>query len=226
MISDVNMLILCSSAASAATAAVCYAGQRFFGGSFEKGGMLPGPGVPVSETAVEVGPKSLDDAHIRERMTAFLEKHEITGDADVRDGRFYAPVPAERIGPLVQVLERAWGVLQQVRNRNACSLYYRDSVNDRWNLVPELDLDDIGECVRVMQRVAADRKKSRSLYKGVTDAEIRNFVSAGLSRWLKEHGEYDAADKVMAGDLGDFWRESLVARSVLELALQVKGADR
>lgn len=174
----------------------------------------------------EIGPKDLSNPHIRERMTVFLATHEIVGDADVRGGRFFPPVPVSKLEPLALVMRQAWERVQRMKNPAACSLYIRDSENDRFMLLDELDVQDIGEILRVIERVAEDRRKSRSLYKGMTDDEIHALVIAALSRWLKEHGEFEMANTIMGGDERLFIRDIAVATAALELAFQVKKAER
>lgn len=214
MISDIVWMTV----GSAATAAGIYGGpylRRFVA-----------PATPAAAAVPEeVGPKDLSEAHIRERMTQFLANNGIVGDADVRGGRFFAPVPASKLEPLATLMRRAWDRVQRLGNPNACSLYVRDSENDRFVLLDMLDVADIGEILRVIERVAEDRRKSRSLYKGMTDAEIHHLVVASLSRWLKEHGEFEAANAVMSGDEREFIRDIAIATAALELAFQVKKAE-
>lgn len=218
MISDI---MIWSSVASAATAAGMFYGPRLRGmfTGFKTGGLV------TPEEPVDTGPKDLADAHIRERMTAFLATHGITGDADVRGGRFFAPVPVSKLEPLAIVMRKAWDRVQRLKNPQACSLYIRDSYNDRFMLLDELDVSDIGEILRVIERVAADRKKSRSLYKGMTDDEIRSLVISAACRWLKDHGEFDAAIQLATGEYKGYLRDIAIATAALELAFQIKRAE-
>ena len=219
MISDI---LIYSTVASAATAAGMHYAPKLRGlfTGFHAGGVVR------DETPVDVGPKDLSDQHIRERMTNFLAVHEIGGDADVRGGRFYPPVPPSKLEPLALVMRKAWDRIQRLKNPASCSLYVRDSVNDRFMLLDELDLMDIGEILRVVERVAEDRRKSRSLYKGMSDDEIHSLVIASLSRWLKDHGEHEKAHAIMGGDEREFVRDISIASAALELAFQVKRAER
>lgn len=216
MISDI---IIYSSVASAATAAGMHYAPKLRG-------LIPVRGVRQPEPPVEVGPKDLSDTHIRERMTSFLANHEIGGDADVRSGKFFPPVPVSKLEPLAIVMRRAWDKVQRLKNPASCSLYVRDSVNDRFMLLDELDMQDIGEILRVIERVAEDRRKSRSLYKGMSDDEIHSLVLAALSRWLKDQGAFEMAHTVMGGDEREFVRDIAIATAALELAFQVKKAER
>jgi hypothetical protein len=222
MISDI---VLWSGVSSAATAAGFYTAPKlqtwFRFPGFHKGGLID-PSAPVEEQAVEVGPKNLSERHIRERLTLFLAAHQITGDADVRNGHFLAPVPASKLEPLAIMMRRAWNRIQSLKNPAACSLYIRDSENDRFLLLDELDLADVGEMLRVMERVVSDRKKSRSLYKGMTDEEFEKIAVAATARYLKDHGEFQRAIEVATGNVALYGTEIAVARAALELAFQVK----
>lgn len=213
MISDI---VIYSSVASAATAAGIY------GSSYIRRWLQP---LKPSESPVELEPKDLSNAHVRERLTAFLANNEIVGDADVRGGRFFAPVPVSKLEPLALVMRRAWDRVQRLGNPNACPLYVRDSENDRFVLLDELDVADIGEILRVIERVAADRRKSRSLYKGMTDEEIKKLAITGLVQYLKDHGEFEQANAVIRGDRKEFWRDLFVAIAALELAFNIKRAE-
>lgn len=229
MTSMTTEIILWSSTSAFVTGASFVWGQKvrkwFSFPSFHKGGIVGDPNVPDDQKAVEIGPKNLADRHIRERMTLFLAAHEIVGDADVRNGHFLAPVSPAKLEPLAIMMRQAWNRVQTLRNPKACSLYIRDSENDRFMLLDELDLEDIGEMLRVMERVVADRKKSRSLYKGMTDEEIKKFAVAALSRWLKDHGEQEHAAQVAVGYYPLYGAHVAVASAALELAFQVKRAE-
>lgn len=121
---------------------------------------------------VPPGERTLSDREVMVDLTAFLRKQNVVGDADIRDGVVFPPVPPEKLDPLAVVLGNAAVFINRLRNPAACSLYVRDSMSDRFMLLPDLDLDHLLDASRVMQRVAEDRRKSRSLYKGLTDDEM------------------------------------------------------
>lgn len=103
--------------------------------------------------------RDLAEAAVRSELTAFLQKRNVVGDADIRQGVVYAPVPPERLEPLSVVLENAAAMISRLRNPGACSIYVRDSVNDRFMLLSDLDLQHLLDASRVMNRVAEDRLK-------------------------------------------------------------------
>lgn len=103
------------------------------------------------------GGLDLADRSVRERLTTFLERNGIKGDADIRDGKVLVPVSLDRLHPLVVILTNAAAVTQRLKNPAACSLYVRDSVNDRFMLVPELDLDDLREVAELLRAAVAER---------------------------------------------------------------------
>jgi hypothetical protein len=93
----------------------------------------------------------------RHRMQRMILKYGIVGSADVRDGKVYEPVSFDRMHPLLGVIDRANGQLQRLKNPQSCSLYIRDSVNDRFMLVPDLDLSDLREIAELLRAAVAER---------------------------------------------------------------------
>lgn len=165
----------------------------------------------------------LNLSYTRKDLTAFLAAHGVHGDADIRNGEVYPPVDPSKLDPLAIRLRNAHAVISRLRNRNACSLYIMGSDGERPRLL-DLDLHDIGEAASVMERVAADRRKSRALYRGMTQDEVTKLVRAGMSAFFKDDGNWGDANLAMEGSL-DQSREFLIAREALELAFKVKGAD-
>lgn len=99
----------------------------------------------------------LSDPIVRERLTVFLERNRITGSADIRDGKVLVPPSLDRMHPLLGVVNSATSILGRLKNPAACSLYIRDSVNDRFMLVPELDLEDLREISELLRAAVAER---------------------------------------------------------------------
>lgn len=174
--------------------------------------------------AVQQRLRDLKDQATRQELTGFLQKQQVVGDADIRNGFVLAPVPPENLEPLAIVLGNAAAFIARLRNPAASSLYVRDSVSDRFMLLGDLDLDHLVDAARVMQRVAEDRRRSRSIYKGMTEDEMKALTRAGLSQWLKDDGEFGHSNEVMQG-LWDERPEFLMAMNVLDLAFKVKGAS-
>lgn len=186
-------------------------GRRLWLLRHPKGGVVP------------PGERMLKDREVMVDLTAFLRKQNVVGDADIRDGVVLPPVPPERLDPLSVVLANAAAFINRLRNPASCSLYVRDSVNDRFMLLPDLDLDHLLDASRVMQRVAEDRRRSRSIYKGFSDEEMLSLARAAISQWYKQQGNHDYAHKVMQGD---FDNDQIIrqAIAVLDLTFKVKGA--
>lgn len=182
--------------------------------------MLASIGRAKKPVVVETGPLDLGDPLTRTRLQAFLQKHEISGDAEIRDGFVYAPVPPERLEPLAHILGRADNLIAELQNPAADMLFL---LSDGKAKITEIDLSDVREAASVMRRVAEDRKKSRTLYKGYTDDELKAVVRAGLSQWYKDHGDFEYSNKVMAGDYDD---DRVVQQGlyILDLLFKVKGA--
>ena len=164
----------------------------------------------------------LTTADTRARLTVFLANHGITGDADIRRGIVFAPVPPDRLTLLADTLNKAHAIYATMRNRNADGLYLYDVANKTYRSIP-VDMTDLLEAGRVMSRVAEDRRKSRSLYKGMTEQEVKQLVRAGMSQWLKDDGYPEQARQAMEGKF-DENPDFKAARHVLELAFKVKAA--
>jgi hypothetical protein len=171
---------------------------------------------------VEVEIRHLRDEAVRRDLARFLERNKVVGDADIRQGFVFAPVPPEKLEPLAVALGNAVSILRTLPNLSADVLYVKKK--DGSLSMIDLDLDHLIDAARVMQRVAEDHRKSRSLYKGITDDEIKAMVRAGLSQWLKDDGEFGDSNAVMQG-LWDERPEFLMAMRVVELLYKVKGAS-
>lgn len=96
--------------------------------------------------------RNLNALHVRRGLSDFLARHRIVGSADIRDGEVLPAVSVERLYPLAIRLDNAYSVLRRLPNPAASSLYVRDSVSDKFRLL-DLDVEDIGETVRLLQMV-------------------------------------------------------------------------
>lgn len=181
-------------------------------------------GIGAAPEPVEPEVSDLSDHATRAKLNSSLERLGVIGDADIRKGKVYPAVPADRLHPLAVVLENAGAVARRLRNPAACSLYVRDSMNDRFMLLSELDLEHIMDAATVMRRTVEDRQKSRSIYKGMTDDEIRSLVRAGMSFYYKDDGSFPESNAAASGAMDDT-PEFLIAREVLLLAFQIKRAE-
>ncbi len=102
--------------------------------------------------------RSLADPDIRKRLGEMLTEQKITGCAQIVEGRVIPELTEAQLHPLALVLGRAALRISRLRNPAACSLYIRDSENDRWIVLDELDLDDIREAARIVQSVAEEKR--------------------------------------------------------------------
>lgn len=173
------------------------------------------------QAVAEIKLRHLKEESVRSELSGFLRKQMVVGDADIRQGIVFAPVPPERLEPLAIALGNAVGLLRHLPNLSADVLYVRK--RDGSLAMIDLDLDHLIDAARVMQRVAEDRRKSRSIYKGLTDDEMKSLTRAGLSQWLKDAGDFPESNEVMQG-LWDERPEFLMAMNVLDLTFKVKGA--
>lgn len=99
----------------------------------------------------------LGDPATRARLKRMIDKYGITGSADIRDGLVLEPIDLSAAEPLTIVFANATAFLGRLQNPAASSLYVRDSVNDRFMLLSDLDLDHLIDAHRVMQEIARGR---------------------------------------------------------------------
>lgn len=173
------------------------------------------------QVVVEERIRHLKDEQVRSELSGFLRKQMVVGDADIRQGIVFAPVPPERLEPLAIALGNAVGILRRLPNLSADVLYVKK--RDGSLAMIDLDLDHLIDAARVMQRVAEDRRKSRSIYKGLTEDEMVSLTRAGLSQAFKDQGNFEMSNTVMSGDW-DNHPEFQRAMNVLDLTFKVKGA--
>ena len=170
---------------------------------------------------VEEKLRLLKDETVRNELSGFLRKNMVIGDADIRQGIVFAPVPPERLEPIALALNNAAAMMHRMENRAADSLYIR--LKDGSLALIDLDLDHLIDAARVMQRVAEDRRKSRSIYKGMTEDEMVSLTRAGLSQAFKDSGEFEMSNAVMQGGYDEHPEFQRTLR-VLDLTFKVKGA--
>jgi hypothetical protein len=102
-------------------------------------------------------PLNLIDPRTRKGLTDFLARHQIVGDADIRDGVVLSVVTVDRLHPVADRLRAAVRTLRHMRNPAASSLYLRDSMTDRFRLI-DLDVEDLEEAVRLLQLLCKERR--------------------------------------------------------------------
>jgi hypothetical protein len=102
----------------------------------------------------------LDQPLTRARLTTLLAKARVTGSAEIRDGVVY-PMHEGRAHPLATVFGNAATFASRFQNPAASSLYIRDSVNDKFVLLADLDLDHIREAAQIMRQVADNQGEKR-----------------------------------------------------------------
>lgn len=133
---------------------------------------------------------SLKDAACRSRLSSSLRGSGIYGEADIRYGRVYEPVPPHMISPLASMLTNAAAQIIQFDNSSQSILYLVDPKTGQMRM-SGLDLEVILDTSRVIQRVAEDRKQTRSLYKGLSDQEMADIAKSVVS----EHTKNSAVDE-------------------------------
>ncbi|MDY6949857.1 MAG: hypothetical protein SXG53_29640 [Pseudomonadota bacterium] len=106
------------------------------------------------EVAAEKRIRFLSDEKVRNELSGFLRNQMVVGDADIRQGIVFAPVPPERLEPLAIVLNNAAAMFHHLPNLAADALYVRKT-DGSWVMIG-LDLAHVVDAARVMQTVAAD----------------------------------------------------------------------
>lgn len=158
--------------------------------------------------------RKITDPGVIYGVEQLLLQHRIEGDFEVRDGKVHLPVPPERLSPLANVLGNAAAHVARQRNPNSISIYYRDSVQDKLHLMPDIDFDILREAASVMRRVAADRKQSTRLYEGMTDEEKRSIARAILYSHWNRRGCPDTANKHRSGAEDNSPQHRLVVETI------------
>jgi hypothetical protein len=116
------------------------------------------------EAVYEVRLRHLNDEAVRRDLSAFLEKQQVVGDADIRAGRVVLPVRMDQIEPLAVVLSNAaaygFRLLEITGNSNAKPLYIRNPISGEFLLLADLDLDHIIDAARLMQTMAENKERN------------------------------------------------------------------
>jgi hypothetical protein len=154
---------------------------------------------------------------IREQLQEFLRRNNIVGAADIRDGWVFAPVDPDRLDPLVRTLMSAYLTIAGQSENSRNGMIYGHA---HGRYIPLCDVEDLREAHTALSRVVEDRRKSRALYKGFSENEIDMMVRDGLSASYKDDGEF-ADSNMAASGLLDKSRDFLLAKQVLELALEI-----
>lgn len=110
------------------------------------------------EKAYEAEMLSLTDAQVRARLSQFLVKNGITGSAEVREG-LVLPLKEADAHPLATVFGNAVEFANRLQNPAATPIYIRDSVQGRYLLLCDLDIDHIREAAEMLRRVAEEKRK-------------------------------------------------------------------
>lgn len=164
----------------------------------------------------------LTNPGVRDRLTKFLQMQSIVGSANIRDGKVLPMIAVADLEPLTNILRESYYMMAQPDMRPDLYMMRRDQLSPR--LIHDgMDVETLRKAFTLLEQVAEDRRKSRSVFKGMTDDEIDSFVRGGMSAYFKSvRAEVFAAD-AKAGKMDDSEMAG-VAREALKLALLVKGA--
>jgi hypothetical protein len=161
---------------------------------------------------------------VRERLTKWIAKFGLIGDANIRGGIVVETIPPGDLGDVSNSLRnRAQAVLAGIASGRiiGTDLYvkrWNESGDKPYYTLADLTIDDVSSLVVLAERVAEDRRRSRSLYKGLTDEETTKIARSAASRVFPEK-RYE----LMSGaeDDGPCIR---IGRAAVEQLFSIKGA--
>jgi hypothetical protein len=176
--------------------------------------------------------KPLADGLVREWLTKFLLSNRFLGDANIRNGLVHEVLPAKKLDAKVVELRRLVDRLHALKDNGeviGTGLFYAQHGPSKLGLT-DIDIVDLEYLVSIAERVAEDRKRSRSLYKGLTDDEITAFVRIGLQRYFASldpdffSEAASSADAAKRGEMDDSEVFKML-RAVLLQLFEVKGVN-
>lgn len=170
---------------------------------------VPAPGQPV---ATDLAQRSA-----RERLACWLKDFGITGDANIRGGAVVETIPPGDLSDTISNLRlRCHRLLNLCASghANGRDLYFAERTGYPATTfrLSGIDLDDIAKLVVLSERVAEDRRRSRSLYKGLTDDEVDAMATV-------------AVRKVQGMLVHPTAIQLSIARAAIETLFEIKGAS-
>ena len=177
-------------------------------------------------TTEEVSPWSglnLDQHSAQMQLQALFESYGITGSLNVRDGKVFAVVPADKISNLVKRFRSSVALVKHHKLAGA-DLYYMEQ-----NIVGLADLTimEIEQAASVLERVEEDRNASRRLYTGFDRSEILGMARTACAHYVERLGDKDVDSVVLsrairAGQCDDH-QFVKIAFNAIELLIRIKG---
>lgn len=180
-----------------------------------------------AETARDMNKTDLSEAVVRDRLSRYLKALGITGDANIRNGFVVETIPPTDLGDIAMGLRAKINTLLghiqrgQMQGRDLYVAWKSESAHMGQGVLyrmADIEIDDLGALVVLAERVAEDRRRSRSLYKGLTDSEIASLARAALTQ-IKP----DMKAEIRAGNF-DNTAQMAAARAAIEYLYSVKGA--
>lgn len=181
-------------------------------------------------------PREIDLKHasVRERLSRAISGIGITGDANIRGGFVVETIRPELLDPSLSAMRVAVAALLAkvtIKRTIGKDLYYLAPTENPLPGAPEseprladIQVDDLTALIAVVERVAEERKRSRSLYRGMTEDEITALARTALRAYYTDDGEFGDANAVTTGAL-DKTRDMAICRSLIETVFLVKGAS-
>lgn len=177
----------------------------------------------------------LSDARTRERLEAILNAACILGSANIRDGRVCEIVPAAALDSTVRSARLKVNSLRlrvDLGQMRGTDLYYASEITpDQFSyLMADLQIECVEALVGIAERVAEDRRRSRSLYKGLSDDDLTALIRVALARYWDDQakGEFFSeasafSDAARRGELDGSEHAKMLRTTILQL-FEIKGA--
>lgn len=185
--------------------------------------------VVAEETPQEAFPTDLGSSGCRERLTRFFKAQGITGDANIRQGVVVETIQPNDIQDRLDEVRRAASTLLGHVSRGKMQgkdLFYAVKVENPIPGYPtvqyrlaDINLDQIASLVVMGERVAEDRRRSRSLYKGLTDDQLTTIGRTALAQVFPQ-----CKEGIRLGESDDT-DHMKVAKVAVEILFQTKGAS-
>ncbi len=176
-------------------------------------------------TAASIIGTDLSQGVVRDRLTRYLKTLGVTGDANIRHGIVIETLSPREIADISHSLRIRTHSLLGVQGRGQMQgkdLYYKrvtptEDPRIEFSLA-DVSTDDLATLAILAERVAEDRRRSRSLYKGLSDDEMTTLARSAMAEVKPDHA---AAIRAGEFDQSSAYR---VATTAIGLLFSIKGA--
>lgn len=129
---------------------------------------------------------NMDDATDRMYVDGLFQAYGITGNANIRVGRLQPVVNADRLPPLALRLRNAANFMTMTRHVGDELYTLMQNPGAEPHPAPvNLTSRDLVNAAGIIERIVEDRKASRSIYKGMTDDEMKAMAQSAVHHVLR-----------------------------------------